>query len=407
MPGLLDVIPCPDSSPALLTAGRTPASRPRPYRGCTAQSPRRGVARTRPAPPRRRARRGRGAPNTGPPTPGRCWRPREHTLLELPDDAHLGVACWTSRQRWLTVTVPDAYDQHYRGIRSQLGGGVSRKTVLKVAAARAEHADHRTGRDCRPTNERLTALTGLSLRQVQRADKALRLLGVATEVLRGRRRSRIERMASWRVGDRGRGWASVWVLHDTPTPACARKMAPHPERSPLGDQSLALEPITTRRSRGRRAWRRASPDKAGLALAKSWRAHEGAPAWARTHSPHAWAALLAAPARSGWTARDLTAAVNDWLGTGHRIPDRPHKPIGLMGAILAGHGDFSDRPTALDDARQREELAARRAWRADVRAEAARQAQARQHAKAALNGPGRHACRQALLGAANQRRAHP
>jgi hypothetical protein len=22
-------------------------------------------------------------------------------------------------------------------------------------------------------------------------------------------------MASWRVGDRGRGWASVWVLHDS------------------------------------------------------------------------------------------------------------------------------------------------------------------------------------------------
>ena len=43
---------------------------------------------------------------------------------------------------------------------------------------------------------------------------ALRLLGVATEVLRGRQRTRTERLASWRVGDRGRGWASVWALHD-------------------------------------------------------------------------------------------------------------------------------------------------------------------------------------------------
>ena len=54
------------------------------------------------------------------------------------------------------------------------------------------------------------------MRTVQRADTALRLLGVATEVLRGRQRTRAERFASWRVGDRGRGWASVWALHDDP-----------------------------------------------------------------------------------------------------------------------------------------------------------------------------------------------
>jgi len=74
-----------------------------------------------------------------------------------------------------------------------------------AAAARARYADHGTGRHSRPTNERLAADTGLSVRTVQRADTALRLLGVATEVLRGRQRTRAERFASWRVGDRGRG----------------------------------------------------------------------------------------------------------------------------------------------------------------------------------------------------------
>jgi hypothetical protein len=64
--------------------------------------------------------------------------------------------------------------------------------------------------------------------------------------------------------------------------------------------------------------------------------------------------VLAAPARYRWTARDLNQLVTDWLGVGHWIADRPHKPIGLLGAILAWHGrdNLVDRPAALDDARE-------------------------------------------------------
>jgi hypothetical protein len=78
---------------------------------------------------------------------------------------------------------------------------ISRRALLTIAAARARYADHATGRNSRPTNERLAADTGYSVRTVQRADTVLRLLGVATEVVRGRQRTRIERLASWRVGD--------------------------------------------------------------------------------------------------------------------------------------------------------------------------------------------------------------
>ncbi|WP_342342407.1 helix-turn-helix domain-containing protein [Mycobacterium asiaticum] len=46
-----------------------------------------------------------------------------------------------------------------------------------------------TGWNCLPTNERLAAVTGLSERTWQRADTALRLLRMATEVLRGRQRA--------------------------------------------------------------------------------------------------------------------------------------------------------------------------------------------------------------------------
>ena len=64
-----------------------------------------------------------------------------------------------------------------------------------------------------------------------------------------------------------------------------------------------------------------------------------APPWARRHSAAAWAGLLAGPAAHGWTPRDLTALIGDWTAvTGGRIPDNPHKPIGLLGAILAWYG---------------------------------------------------------------------
>lgn len=85
------------------------------------------------------------------------------------------------------------------------GNPISLTTLIQVAEARAAFADYRTGRDCRPTNATVAARAGVSIRTVQRAMTALRLLGVATEVLRGRQRTKHERMASWRVGDRGRG----------------------------------------------------------------------------------------------------------------------------------------------------------------------------------------------------------
>lgn len=375
---------------------------PRTYRGCSAATPRRGTLRARPT-----ATHGRRRPRTA---DRDChnWRPNQLVVLEPPEGTHRGVACWSSRERWLTITVPTAYDLRYKAIRPQMrSGGISREALLAVAAARAAHADHRTGRDCRPSNARLVAMTGLSLRQVQRADEALRLLGVATELIRGRQRTLTERMASWRVGDRSRGWASVWVLHDNPIdlPDNA-SVTPHLVRVPKGTNSRQRV-LTTRRTpsgRGKRAYRRVSPDEAGTRLALAWRAHDGAPPWARRHSAEAWSTLLAEPARRGWNARDLNQLITDWLGTGHRIPDNPHKPIGLLGAVLRTHGSLDERPTAADDARVREELAQRRADRARHHAERRQHHQAREAGRAALTGPGRAHCRQILADLAQQRR---
>ena len=254
------------------------------------------------------------------------------------------------------------------------------------------------------------------MRTVQRAGTVLRLLGVATEILRGRERTRAERFASWRVGDRGRGWASVWALHDNPLlnrliHKLQGALSPHPRSGHSPSKHLGKLIITTRTRRhsggNRGALRRSSPDKNGLALARAWRSDKHAPPWSRRHSSAAWAAMLAAPAAHGWTPRDLNQLVTDWLGVGHWIPDNPHKPIGLLGAILAWHGadNLTDRPAAADEAREAAEAAAHQVHLGAQHAAHMEHQRAREAGRRALAGAGHAAARMAADEAA-QRAAH-
>ncbi len=366
---------------------------PRPYRGCTKALRRRGVAHTAPQWILRAG--GHGIDHV----------PRISLEVEV---GWAAIPCWSGRaDQWAHTTVPRAYQERYdTHVRPVMPGNpVSLKAVVAVAKARASFADHRTGRDCRPTNARLAEITGLSVRTVQRASTALRLLGVATEVMRGRQRTRAERFASWRVGDRGRGWASVWALHDDRF----QSLSPHPGGSWLVHKTSPKKSLTTHHQRqgaGRSAaTRRRSLDQEGLALANAWLRDEQSPSWVRryrTGTP--WAAVLAKPARHHWTPRDLNQLITDWIGTGHWVPDSPHKPIGLLGAILAAHGNFAERPAALDVAREQAELAAarHRVQRQFEEREIAEQA--RQSGRAALDGPGHAAARRVLDEIAARRR---
>lgn len=338
-------------------------------------------------------------------------------VLELGEAPYAGVPCWTGRlERWAKWTVPMAYDCRYATeVRPLMPGNpISRQALVAVAQARARYADHATGRNCRPTNERLAADTGYSVRTVQRADTVLRLLGVATEVLRGRQRTRVERLASWRVGDRGRGWASVWALHDHPQlTRLVHPLSPHPRSGPVRDKPSGQQVVTTepgspagRRQRG--ATRRQTPDAGGSALARGWRADAHCPPFAHRHSADAWAPLLADPAAHSWTPRDLNQLITDWAGvTGRRIPDHPHKPIGLLGAILAWHGRerLDERPAVLDEAREVAELAAHQAHLCAQRPAQAEHQRAREAGRRALASPG-HAAARAVAAEAAHRGAH-
>jgi hypothetical protein len=364
----------------LVTALRGPTHTTiHPYRGSSPLYRRRGIARTAPVWIQRAG--------------GHCFGRVPRIVLEL-DTAWAAIPCWSGRaQRWVHSTVPAAYHQRYDTLVRPVmpNNPVSLKSLVAVAEARASFADHRTGRNCRPTNDRLADMTGLSVRTVQRASTALRLLGLATEVMRGRQRTRAERFASWRVGDNGRGWASVWALHD----CRIQVLSPHPAGSHFSLKTSPKNSLTTRRRRQNAGSR--SPDNKALALANKWIIDEQSPPWARRYrTGTSWAWLLAGPARHGWTPRDVNTLIRDWVGTGHWLPDNPHKPIGLLGAMLAAHGDLNNRPSAYDVAREDAELAAARARITAQLAARDADRQAREAGRAALSGPGRQAATRAL-----------
>lgn len=380
---------------------------PRAYRGCSTAVRRRGTIRTTPVADVLAIRRGRRMAGRDLPSPA------QFVNLELESDAHAGVACWSGGPtRWAQVTVACSYDQLYPQIREQMKAPVSKRAVVAIAAEMARFADRSTGRNCRPSVATLATRTGFSERTVQRARECLRLLGVATEVVRGRQRTFVERMASWRMGDRSRGWASVWALHDNQQVIrVIHILTPHLERSPLKTAISPLRRLVTTHpgARGARqgvATRRRSINKEGQRLARAWREHPQAPPWSRKYGTGAWAAILAAPARAGWTAEDLNAAVSDWLIGGHRISDAPPRPIGLIGAILAAytaHNELSVRPMAYAEAA----AAAQAAQRAEqaVQREAERQeyARGREIGREALHGPGRAEVAEVLAGIIRRR----
>ncbi|WP_069954347.1 hypothetical protein [Mycobacterium intracellulare] len=101
----------------------------------------------------------------------------------------------------------------------------------------------------------------------------------------------------------------------------------------------------------------------------------------------------------------MNQLVRDWLGVGHWIPDAPHKPIGLLGAMLAWHGaeHLAARPAALDEAREASERAAHQAHVAAQRAAHVEHLRARAAGRRALASTGHAAAR--VIAAEAARRA--
>jgi len=296
-------------------------------------------------------------------------------------------------------------------LRATRGGGVSLRAVKLVALAMAQAAEHSTGRGSRLTVATIMACTGLGESTVQRARTALRLLGVATEVFRGRLRTYAERMASWRVGDQARGWASVWALHP-PTPVdktrivCAGQtlMAPHPRRGLSSLESSSRKVVTTdkavdngaapRHSTTTKRRKLSLPDPRGAVLASRWLRDGRTPGWARKHTPTGWAAALAEPARYGWNAEDLNAIITNWA-TDNGVAPAPTTPVAFLRWLLKRH-DLAFSPTLLNQARRDQERAAAQERRDAAAQELVRAGEQRATAQADLHGPGHRLAQKVL-----------
>jgi hypothetical protein len=278
-------------------------------------------------------------------------QPEPGTTARLPS--------WWSATDWLDVEVRSALAERRDLCRTH---HVDPDTVLSVARGMAYFADHRTGRDCRPTNTRLVELVRVSLSTVQRARRVLKALGLVVELIAGRSvMTRSERLAAWRRGSSHRRIAATFALcsrrrrrhprlrvveRDTPPSATAGNSLTHHRKTHLQATTettrAASRPADTKK--GPRPGRR-RPDPATRRLVEGTR---GRLRWLSRVSVLRLAPTLHRFAQAGWSSRDIDRAVTDALATrGWRLPRTLRQPAAYLAHLLRAL-DPADRPGALD-----------------------------------------------------------
>ncbi len=339
--------------------------------------------------------------------------------LDLGERAYAGVPAWNNRKDWIGA-VEAAYKRLYLLLRPQLDRGIALPTLLGVAQIMADAADGRTGRNSRLSRATIAGRfhqqhgRPIHTRTVARALNLLRLLGVATEIFRGRQRSRNERFASWKRGDRSRGWASVYGLHPSIHPALRPvdntrddqgnllQSAPHPVRASFSSPSRFIPNFRTKRNNSnegasrRNDKQRVDRGAPAYVLASQWLAERRTPRWAHRHTATYWSRALRRIAEHGWNSHDINVTIDTWART-TGISPTPHEPGRWLRYLLYRWNTDIETPPHVHEqaardiaARERRELLAAR----DARLHAAETARAT--ARTALTGPGRRAVQQIL-----------
>src|SRR3954453_16056048 len=229
----------------------------------------------------------------------------------------------------------------------------------------AAFADHGPGRDCRPTNDRLSAVGQMSVSTVQRARRVLKALGLVVELVAGRSvMTRAERLAAWRRGSSHRRVAAEFALcsrrrrprrpqggrahvdRDTPPGASKNKPSSH-------DRTTHLRATTApRRGAPRPAHtRKGSPSRRPHTAAATGRLAEQVQRrlpWLTGVSLRRLTPPLHRFAAAGWTPRDIDRAITDALAPrGWRLPRTLSQPAAYLAHLLRAL-DPADRPGALD-----------------------------------------------------------
>lgn len=274
------------------------------------------------------------------------------------------LPAWWSATDWTQIEVPvwvrvnrDVCRAHH----------VAPDTAIAVARGMAHFADDRTGRDCRPTNERLVELVRVSLSTVQRARRVLKELGLVVELIRGRSvMTRSERISAWRRGSSHRRIAAVFALCSRPG---RRPQAPAPAQ-PVDDDTPPSSPKESCSLTLRRTHLRSQTEKSEEAALRA-RAPKGKNRRRARHGPSVrrvvaelkgafpWLLGVSTPrlaplvtkfVRADWTVRDFQLAVTDsmaargWRG----VPKDLKWPAAYLAKVLDS-ADPADRPSVLDD----------------------------------------------------------
>jgi hypothetical protein len=274
------------------------------------------------------------------------------------------LPAWWSSTDWIEGDVRSALAEHPDVCREH---HVLPDTVVSVARGMAAYADEATGRDCRPTNDRLVEDVQVSLSTIKRARRVLKALGLVVELIRGRSvMTRSERITAWRRGSSHRRIAAVFALcsrpgrRPQPAPAATPPVdGDPPPSSPKESCSLKLRRTHLRRQtetsdeaalRARapkdQSRRRAGHDPASRRLAEQVRRRL---TWLSGVSARRMTPTLHRFAQAGWTPRDVERAVDDRRAArGWRvIPRDLRQPAAYLAGLLRDV-DPADRPGALD-----------------------------------------------------------
>lgn len=341
--------------------------------------------------------------------------------LEQPEDLYAAVpSCWWSRRRWVATGLA-LYDLLYVELREALRApSVSRNTFLAWLIAESGCADLVTGRECRPSVRLLSQRIERHPRTVKRCRQLAGLLDLRQVVVTGRHRTKIERLLSWKRGDRARGWTAEAALIQSPAYAhlvdnsIIESLLEQDFVTPLprSGGSLVLsrwmkiqspQNMKERRAprgidRKGRPRRPRAYDQRAVLLASRVRTDARFPGWVRRMGVQGLAAVLTRRAVAGWQADDVLAALDQVYISGKTIFDRQRDPHAYL-AWLLKPVPIDEPPMLLDRAR---ETALELEHQAVLRAEReARRAQAMAATPASEDSPGRVAAR-AIATAAGQ-----
>lgn len=291
-----------------------------------------------------------------------------------PPGAQSLLPAWWGDKAWAERDVVVALALHPDYPRE---GNVALHTVRLCARKMAGHADFRTGRACRPTNVRLAAEMGYSVRQMQRARAVLERLKLIRLVVPGRSiMTRAERLRAWRNGSSHRRLAAEFALCSIRYPQEARaavdRVTPPREAwdpPPSHQQRGSSGPNRPKDERLRRTQTRRTTtypvSAAGLRTRKLAAGVQARLGWLRAVSPRRLTSLHRF-AQQDWTPLDVHRGLDELLrARGWSVPDTIRQPAAYLACLLRGL-DPADRPGAIEAAM----LAAERARRADLDARA-------------------------------------